>query len=86
VEDPVPHLEEAKRRLHEQAGLVRELLTELGDTEDAIAAFADRLNQLTRDSTDADTAAVFEVGAPVDQLWHGLRRYWSRRQAPSERA
>jgi glyoxylase-like metal-dependent hydrolase (beta-lactamase superfamily II) len=85
VEEPATHLEEARRKLHEQAGLVRELLGELGDGEEAVSAFADRLTRLTRDSTDPGTAAVFEVGAPVEQLWYGLRRYWDKKQTASER-
>jgi glyoxylase-like metal-dependent hydrolase (beta-lactamase superfamily II) len=84
VDDPGRQLDDAKQSLHRQADLVRELLDELGEGDDAVAAFSERLNRLTRDSTDPETAAVFEVGAPVEQLWHGLRRYWQRREAASQ--
>jgi glyoxylase-like metal-dependent hydrolase (beta-lactamase superfamily II) len=78
VEDPVSHLERMRVRLREQAELVRRLLEEKGDTDEAAAAFVDETNRLTRDSCDPETAAVFEQGAPRKQLWSGLRRYWQK--------
>jgi glyoxylase-like metal-dependent hydrolase (beta-lactamase superfamily II) len=81
VPDPGQHLERMKTRLHEQADLVRRLLEEMGDTEKAAAAFVDETNRLTRDSCDSETAEVFEQGAPREQLWSGLRRYWQKRGA-----
>jgi glyoxylase-like metal-dependent hydrolase (beta-lactamase superfamily II) len=79
VEDPGPHLETTKARLREQADLVETLLDQHGDTEEAMAAFAEQTSRLTRAATDRETAVVFEVGAPVEQLWLGLRRYWLKR-------
>jgi glyoxylase-like metal-dependent hydrolase (beta-lactamase superfamily II) len=79
VEEPAPHLERTKVRLLEQAELARRLLEEKGDSEEAMEAFVTELTRMTRGSTDAQTAAVFEVGAPVKQLWLGLRRYWQKR-------
>jgi glyoxylase-like metal-dependent hydrolase (beta-lactamase superfamily II) len=79
VDDPAGHIERTKRSLREQAQLVRRLLDEHGDTEEALAAFVDETNRLTRASTDPETAAMFEVGSPVDQLWLGLSRYWHKR-------
>jgi glyoxylase-like metal-dependent hydrolase (beta-lactamase superfamily II) len=81
VRDPAPHLERMKERLREQADLVRRLLAEMGDTDAAAAAFVDETNRLTRDSCDPETAAVFEQGAPRQQLWSGLRRYWQKQGA-----
>jgi glyoxylase-like metal-dependent hydrolase (beta-lactamase superfamily II) len=81
VSDPQPHLERMKTRLREQAELVRRLLEENGDTDEAAAAFVEETNRLTRDSCDPETAAVFEQGAPRKQLWSGLRRYWRKRGA-----
>jgi glyoxylase-like metal-dependent hydrolase (beta-lactamase superfamily II) len=78
VEDPLPYLERMKERLREQAGLVRRLLEELGDTEAAASAFVEETDQLTRESCDPETAKVFEQGAPRTQLWGGLSRYWQK--------
>jgi glyoxylase-like metal-dependent hydrolase (beta-lactamase superfamily II) len=86
VEDPQPHLEQTAERLHQQAALVRSLLDEHGDTEQAVAEFVREVDRRTREAAGVDTAAVFEVGAPVEQLWQGLRRYWHKRAArPSTR-
>jgi glyoxylase-like metal-dependent hydrolase (beta-lactamase superfamily II) len=79
VEEPMPHLEQTRASLREQAELVRELLDELGDTDEAVEAFVSEVNRRTREGSDPETAAVFEVGAPVDQMWLGLRRYWQKR-------
>jgi glyoxylase-like metal-dependent hydrolase (beta-lactamase superfamily II) len=78
VDDPLPYLERMKERLREQAGLVRRLLEELGDTEAAASAFVEETDQLTSESCDPETAKVFEQGAPRTQLWGGLRRYWQK--------
>jgi glyoxylase-like metal-dependent hydrolase (beta-lactamase superfamily II) len=86
VEDPQPHLEQTAERLHQQAALVRSLLDEHGDTEQAVAEFVREVDRRTREAAGVDTAAVFEVGAPVEQLWQGLSRYWRRRaESPSTR-
>lgn len=79
VDDPQPHLEQTRLRLREQAALVRSLLDEHGDTEQAVAQFLLEVERRTRAAAGVETAAVFEVGAPVEQLWQGLRRYWRKR-------
>jgi glyoxylase-like metal-dependent hydrolase (beta-lactamase superfamily II) len=79
VEDPLPHLERTKQALHEQAELARRLLDEHGDTDEAVRAFVAEVNRLTKQRTDAETAAGLEVGSPVEQRWMGLRRYWQKR-------
>jgi glyoxylase-like metal-dependent hydrolase (beta-lactamase superfamily II) len=86
VEEPQPHLEQVAVRLREQAALVRSLLDEHGDTEAAVAAFVEEVDRRTREAAGVDTAAVFEVGAPVEQLWQGLRRYWRKRDESAEAA
>ena len=78
VDDPAPHLDRMKDRLREQADLVRGLLDDLGDTDEAAAAFVEETDRLTRASCDPETAQVFEQGAPRTQLWSGLRRYWQK--------
>jgi glyoxylase-like metal-dependent hydrolase (beta-lactamase superfamily II) len=80
VHDPPAHLERAKERLHEQAGLALAALTDHGDTEEAMRSFVGEVKRRTRAATDPDTAAVYEQGASVEQLWLGLRRYWRKRQ------
>jgi glyoxylase-like metal-dependent hydrolase (beta-lactamase superfamily II) len=82
VDDPPAHLERAKERLHEQAGLALAALTEHGDTEQAMRSFVEEIKRRTRAATDPGTAAVYEQGASVEQLWMGLRRYWQKRQRP----
>jgi hypothetical protein len=41
-----------------------------------VTEFVEEVNRRTRDAAGVDTAGVFEVGAPVEQLWQGLKRYW----------
>ena len=83
VDEPQPHLDQTVTRLHEQAALVRSLLDEHGDTEDAVAEFVREVDRRTRAAAGVETAGVFEVGAPVEQLWLGLRRYWLKRAEPA---
>jgi glyoxylase-like metal-dependent hydrolase (beta-lactamase superfamily II) len=78
VDDPAPHLERMKERLREQSDLVRRLLEDMGDTDEAAAAFVEETDRMTRASCDPETAQVFEQGAPRTQLWSGLRRYWQK--------
>jgi glyoxylase-like metal-dependent hydrolase (beta-lactamase superfamily II) len=81
VDDPDAHLDQMRQRLREQAALVRSLLDEHGDTDAAVAEFVREVERRTRAGAGVETAAVFEVGAPVEQLWQGLRRYWLKREA-----
>jgi glyoxylase-like metal-dependent hydrolase (beta-lactamase superfamily II) len=78
VDDPPPHLAQMKVRLDQQAALARELLEEHGDAPEAADAFVEEVNRWTREGA-GEAAAVFEVGAPVEQMWLGLRRYWQKR-------
>ena len=86
VDDPPAHMARAKAGLREQAALVRRLLDEHGDGDDAMRAFAEEMTRRTRAAADPDTAAVFEAGASVDQLWLGLRRYWQKREEVAARS
>ncbi len=80
VDDPQPHLARMKQGLDEQAELVRALLEQHGDTDDAVAAFVAETERRTREAVGDELAAMFEVGSPVEQRWLGLRRYWQKRQ------
>jgi glyoxylase-like metal-dependent hydrolase (beta-lactamase superfamily II) len=86
VAEPAAHLRRAKERLDEQANLARHMLEEHGDPNEAERAFVAELERRTRESSDPETAAVFEQGAPVAQLWQGLLRYWQKREAESAAA
>jgi glyoxylase-like metal-dependent hydrolase (beta-lactamase superfamily II) len=86
VDDPPAHLDQAAMRLREQAALVRSLLDEHGDTPAAVAAFVEEVERRTREAAGVETASVFEVGAPVEQLWQGLRRYWLKKAEHPEAA
>ena len=51
-----------------------------------------RLRVPARDEVDrwtaegaGEAASVFEVGAPVEQMWQGLRRYWAKHGAAAAR-
>ena len=44
-----------------------------------MAAFVEEIKRRTREAAGDETASVFEVGAPVEQRWQGLRRYWQKR-------
>jgi glyoxylase-like metal-dependent hydrolase (beta-lactamase superfamily II) len=78
VEDPATHLAQMKVRLELQAGLAHEMLELHGDTPEAAMGFVEQINRWTSEGAGM-TADVFEVGAPVEQLWLGLRRYWQKR-------
>jgi glyoxylase-like metal-dependent hydrolase (beta-lactamase superfamily II) len=78
VDDPAPHLDRTKKALTEQAELARQLLEELGDTDEAARAFVEEIDRLTRERAGADMAGRFQVGSPVEQRWLGLRRYWQK--------
>ena len=57
VDDPQPHLEQTTQRLREQADLVRTLLDEHGDTDEAVTAFVAEVDRRTREAAGAETAS-----------------------------
>ena len=86
VDEPLPHLKRTAERLDEQAELVRRLLAEAeagtdgtGGEEQAMRTFVELVRRRTYEDSDSATAAVYEQGAPPEQLWAGLRRYWGKR-------
>jgi glyoxylase-like metal-dependent hydrolase (beta-lactamase superfamily II) len=78
VDDPAPHLDRMREALTDQAELVRRLLDELGDTEEAAEAFVEEVDRRTLARAGAEMAGSFQVGSPVEQRWMGLRRYWQK--------
>ncbi len=79
VEDPGPHLAQMRTRLDDMAQLVRSLLDEHGDTPEAVEAFVDEMRRRAAEASQDGSAAVLEVGAPIEQTWAGMRRYWMKR-------
>jgi glyoxylase-like metal-dependent hydrolase (beta-lactamase superfamily II) len=79
VDDPQPHLAQMKQSLDEQSTLVRELLEQYGDTDEAVREFVAEVARRTRAAVGEELTAMFEVGSPVEQRWLGLRRYWLKR-------
>jgi glyoxylase-like metal-dependent hydrolase (beta-lactamase superfamily II) len=78
VDHPLPHLERTKQALHEQSELARRILSEYGDTEEALRTFVAEVNRLAEQRSNAETAVGLDVGSPVEQRWMGLRRYWQK--------
>jgi glyoxylase-like metal-dependent hydrolase (beta-lactamase superfamily II) len=78
VDAPGPHLEETKRALRDMAELVRRLLEQHGDTDEAVQAFVDEVNRRTEERCGPEGVKAFEVGSPVEQRWGGLARYWQK--------
>lgn len=87
VSDPVPHLEELKRRLVDQASVVRHSLQTEGDDERRIAAFREAVMRSLREVVGDDEGAVerLRLAVPFDHCWMGLARYWRQRE-PALRA
>jgi glyoxylase-like metal-dependent hydrolase (beta-lactamase superfamily II) len=81
VDEPRPHLDRTKQALHEQSELARRVLSEHGDTDEALHAFVAEVNRLAEERSDAATAAGLRKGSPVEQRWMGLRRYWQKQAA-----
>ena len=79
VDDPAPHLARMHANLDLQAALAHEMLERHGDSPAGTAAFVEAVNRWTSEEA-GEEASVFEVGAPVEQLWLGLRRYWRKRR------
>jgi glyoxylase-like metal-dependent hydrolase (beta-lactamase superfamily II) len=67
----------------EQLAGVRRRLRDWGDLarDHDRAEFMERLRAQVRAASDPETAALYELAAPADQLWQGLRRYWERHAA-----
>jgi len=81
VADPPTHLERMKQALHEQAELARRLLEEIGDTDEAAAAFVAEVDRLTSERSGPDMVGAFQGGSSVEHRWMGLRRYWQKQEA-----
>ena len=74
------HLARFRTTLTAQAEAVRDALKAGGSEEQQIRAFVDRMRQDARRALPEREAKATELAAPFDQLWHGLARYWQKRQ------
>jgi glyoxylase-like metal-dependent hydrolase (beta-lactamase superfamily II) len=72
VDDVADHLGALHTRLDKQAALARDL-----DQDE----FCAELERLVAESTDEATTAAYLQATPPHQLWIGLQRYWTKRQA-----
>jgi glyoxylase-like metal-dependent hydrolase (beta-lactamase superfamily II) len=71
VEDPAAHLATVRERLHEEAGLARDLSEEEYERR--------HRERLAERVPDPDTAAELLQAVPPEYQWRGLHRYWSKR-------
>jgi len=76
IEDDIPgYLESVRSRLHEEAGLVKEM------PEDAYEPDLQRRirEQMTAEGLGEETIAELLQAVPTAYQWRGLNRYWSKR-------
>ena len=78
--DPATHLAELRSGLTEWAALARASLTQPGNDPERIAWFTRELEQWLAGRVDSELARRFLAGAGPDACWHGLFRYWTRKQ------
>ena len=79
VGDVRQHLSLMHENLSALAELAREIITAPGTEETRTRTFADRVrNELYR-NMDARVIAAYETLMPLDALWLGVARYWSKK-------
>jgi glyoxylase-like metal-dependent hydrolase (beta-lactamase superfamily II) len=76
VEDPAPHLAEARERLREEAGLAREL--------DEAAYERRHRERVAATAVSEEAATELIQCVPPEYQWRGLNRYWNKLQATRE--
>jgi glyoxylase-like metal-dependent hydrolase (beta-lactamase superfamily II) len=72
VDEPTPHLQHVRDRLHEEAQLAKELSAE---------AYEERHRARVMASADPENAAELIHCVPPEYQWRGLNRYWEKRAA-----
>jgi glyoxylase-like metal-dependent hydrolase (beta-lactamase superfamily II) len=75
------HLSRMRQRITEMAESAREEMARGGSDEEMAHRFAERLRAEVRRSLPEREARASELAAPFDQLFHGLLRYWQKKQA-----
>jgi glyoxylase-like metal-dependent hydrolase (beta-lactamase superfamily II) len=72
IDDPAEHLPRARERLHEEAGLAKQLDE---------AAYEKRHRARVAEAADTDQAAEELIQCvPPQYQWRGLNRYWNKRE------
>jgi glyoxylase-like metal-dependent hydrolase (beta-lactamase superfamily II) len=74
------HLDELRRRLAQWSEWVRASLSQPGDDAAHAAAFVQAVGADVRQQLPAAEAERFEQGAGLQFCWHGLARYWRKRE------
>ena len=75
------HVARYRSTLTAQADAVRELMKRPGTEEERIRMFADQLRKAARSALPEREARAMELAAPFEQLWHGLARYWQKKES-----
>jgi glyoxylase-like metal-dependent hydrolase (beta-lactamase superfamily II) len=75
------HLARFRTTLNTAAQAVRELMKTGGTDEELAHRFAERMRQDVRKELSETEARASELAAPFDQLWQGLARYWTKKNA-----
>jgi len=70
IEDPIPHFEKVRKRLHEEAELARDL---------SEPEYERRHRERVVESVGPETAEELIQCVPPEYQWRGLNRYWSKR-------
>ena len=74
------HVARYRATLTAQAATVRELMKRPGTEEERIRVFADQVRTAARRALPEEEATAIELAAPFEQLWHGLARYWQKKE------
>ena len=74
------HLARFRTTLAAQAEAVGQALKAGGSEEQQVRAFVDRVRQEARRALPEREAKAIEMAAPFDLLWHGLARYWLKKE------
>ena len=74
------HLARYRPALTAQAESVHALMKSGRTEEQQIQAFVDQLRTATRQALPEREARATELAAPFEQLWHGLARYWRKKE------
>jgi glyoxylase-like metal-dependent hydrolase (beta-lactamase superfamily II) len=75
IEDPIPHLEKVRERLHEEAELARDL---------SEPEYEKRHRERVIESVGPETAEELIQCVPPQYQWRGLNRYWEKLAAARE--
>ena len=75
------HLSRYRVALTAQAEAVHQLMNSGRTEEQQIQAFVEQLRAAARQALPEAEARATELAAPFEQLWHGLARYWRKKES-----